>query len=482
MKKHLLFYILSYSFFVSSGQNYELIKTNEIQYFKVDSGYDEGLIYAIQSDSFQFNGQDTVFYLNKSPYYYTDFEYGMVYYKGPSWLGSQITKTSKGKYILRMQYQFEKNFPDINFYNIEIQTNIWSHDTFQMTFMSHFKNLYYSFIKADTASILGIKDSVKIYSVFDDYSSDYLIVSKHNGIVKFPRIIAPWDAGGNLVRVKERHLTFMDIYSFNVGDVFHIQKKPHSNAPWICHRIQTITNKWLSTDLKSLHIAMNIKEYYTNLISLETQVYETDTQLNISNPYSFVFNELPRQSIIKKNIFDTNQFFCGCYSQRSSQKIYNGLTVLAEENRICDTSFTTKTNYYFTNIYIEGCGQLKNLTKVDESGDFGSEEKLIYYKKGSEEWGTPFHPLNISEMKEDNEQLLYPNPSTGLFQLNTILSNTNLLQLSVFNLHGQLLKEINLLKTEDIAKVDLSFLNNGVFFVKIKSDNSEKFQKIILIK
>ncbi len=76
----------------------------------------------------------------------------------------------------------------------------------------------------------------------------------------------------------------------------------------------------------------------------------------------------------------------------------------------------------------------------------------------------------------DNEISIYPNPSTGLLNI----SNINNAQVSLFNIVGQTVVEIN--NTDLNQQINISNLDNGTYFVRIEMNDIVKTQKIILEK
>jgi hypothetical protein len=69
---------------------------------------------------------------------------------------------------------------------------------------------------------------------------------------------------------------------------------------------------------------------------------------------------------------------------------------------------------------------------------------------------------------------IFPNPSTGIFNLSGIDSPV---QVSVLNSTGQ---EIQKLQTASRAQIDLSKVAKGIYFVKMISDNAVRIEKIIV--
>ncbi|NQY30952.1 MAG: T9SS type A sorting domain-containing protein [Flavobacteriaceae bacterium] len=81
-------------------------------------------------------------------------------------------------------------------------------------------------------------------------------------------------------------------------------------------------------------------------------------------------------------------------------------------------------------------------------------------------------PLGVEDYKALKNYSIYPNPTTGLLIVN---SKTTIAQIEVFNYLGQTI--MNVLNTETI---DISKLNSGLYFIKIKDVNGDSgIEKIL---
>jgi hypothetical protein len=85
----------------------------------------------------------------------------------------------------------------------------------------------------------------------------------------------------------------------------------------------------------------------------------------------------------------------------------------------------------------------------------------------------------IENVNQTNGISIYPNPSNGIFHINsTQLDNVNYV-INVYNMTGQNVKQLS--NTKD---VNISSLNNGIYYIEIISENSTVTlkKKISLIK
>ncbi len=81
--------------------------------------------------------------------------------------------------------------------------------------------------------------------------------------------------------------------------------------------------------------------------------------------------------------------------------------------------------------------------------------------------------LTLDELKSNN-LLVYPNPSTGIFTINSSINST----FNLYDIYGTHIAEY----TENTTQIDLSNYANGVYFLKTQQSNKEEVVKLILNK
>lgn len=84
---------------------------------------------------------------------------------------------------------------------------------------------------------------------------------------------------------------------------------------------------------------------------------------------------------------------------------------------------------------------------------------------------TIFQSLKNPAVAEDNSVSVYPNPSSGIINVN---SDSEILSLELFDLHGRLLQT-----SLNTRTIDISDRSHGLYFLRIKTDRRENVQKII---
>jgi len=81
--------------------------------------------------------------------------------------------------------------------------------------------------------------------------------------------------------------------------------------------------------------------------------------------------------------------------------------------------------------------------------------------------------LGNPNFENSSEIVLYPNPAAVRFSV--VASNKTIENISVYNTTGQLILE----NTTNIENVDISHLKNGMYLVKIKTDNGTYFKRLL---
>jgi len=151
-------------------------------------------------------------------------------------------------------------------------------------------------------------------------------------------------------------------------------------------------------------------------------------------------------------------------------------TTTMEENNDFFTIEASADGKNFKEIYkMKGAGTTKHITKyavkLPQSSDFD------YFRLVQTNYDKSFEKSNIiaSHCKAHISTNVSPNPSKGVFEINHLSGASSI---SVFDMAGvQVFAE----QTELVSKsIDLSFLNNGVYLLKINNLN-EVFMKKILI-
>jgi len=86
--------------------------------------------------------------------------------------------------------------------------------------------------------------------------------------------------------------------------------------------------------------------------------------------------------------------------------------------------------------------------------------------------------VDINEITIQNDLSIYPNPSTGVFQLST--TSQNILKLEVYNLLGEIVYTIPNFNKQASSEINLLGYPKGIYFVKIYDGSDIHSKKIIV--
>ncbi len=87
--------------------------------------------------------------------------------------------------------------------------------------------------------------------------------------------------------------------------------------------------------------------------------------------------------------------------------------------------------------------------------------------------------ISVDEMSSDNKIRIYPNPSTGVFYLNSpILQRSS--SVKVYDVNGRILLKQNITNASGLIKLDLKHPEKGLYFVEVKSDKEFVVKKLII--
>ena len=85
----------------------------------------------------------------------------------------------------------------------------------------------------------------------------------------------------------------------------------------------------------------------------------------------------------------------------------------------------------------------------------------------------------VEELKNENGFILYPNPANTQFTLSFVKPLQNA-KIEITNVNGSLVSVLESLSEKETA-LNTSELNNGVYFVRINSENNSSTVKLVVI-
>lgn len=468
MKKLLLASLIG-SALGAFAQDYQPIKKNEVYYFS--NGKTEDL-YPIQVDSAIQDGRDSVFFMYKQLRQINETGCGYTSL-GDSWLGKYIALYKSG-YV-----RFSNG--NGNTFGIDTKARLGESAT-------AYQGVQWKALATVTAwtkeTFLGLSDSVKTYTisvvktngkdtthVYDGYE---LKLSKHHGIIKTIEFYA-WDYGQQtasqleLVGIQGLRLgrtmsTGKQIYNYKVGDVFHIEEYISTGSPTSMEfKKKNIQLTVLSKNTASDSYSYTLRRFQT--IETEASVqYSEDT---------IVENHL--FSMLNQPYGQLTQDFAKVESDYSLEFKKQGRTLVGP-------LYTGTPNCLNELVFGNGPAVLQYYDGL--GGPYSDERpevwnhyyrRLVYYKKGTEEWGKP---LSVSKNNAylASQITVSPNPAQDFvqFDLGTIGQSVTI---ELRDATGQLLWSKN---TSGNCRAEVSDFQKGLYFYSISNGSAKTSGKIIL--
>ena len=467
------------------AQNYNpVISNNDALFLATD-----GLLHAMHIDSITTASGEVSFHLLKTiPYNNQSSCYGDDY--AADWTGAKLLKKGNDFYF------FNKNNDSIKLSPTEELNASWRFYTYQ-------DNSYVeaTIIAKEKENFLTLSDSVKTISlqvkdvsgtnITDPLNGKTLKISKNYGIVsipvflEFPSSFEMYElAGLSNPQIGLQLLTPRKIYNFNIGDEFHY-KEASGNLPDIYNisRVIKVIGKYTSANTDT--IRYNLSDYSET----ETQHYDfsnpqtptyfstySSATTNYIRPYivsdSIIYPVIHRLS--KNQISNDLQ----AISLRLDASQNGRLTQVIDSFPVNDGSncWTRPTDAGIYSELLEGAAYLYH----DRGSFIPNNERLVYYKKGSETWGEPLTLSTYTPSKNTNLSL-YPNPLKQGEQLHIQTSNFKVQRLAVYNTTGN--KVLESASTADaIESLDVSQLQPGLYIIQLVNSNNEFTSSKFIIK
>lgn len=128
---------------------------------------------------------------------------------------------------------------------------------------------------------------------------------------------------------------------------------------------------------------------------------------------------------------------------------------------------------------------LKDVGSDEFTTETTTNHPLTLNEVGPSYLGGPSLSINSTGILNKNNSIaIFPNPATTSFSIKTLSTTAELVKVAIFNLNGQLIKsDVDFQKqanTSQDNQYDVSDLNNGVYFVKVVSENASKTMTLIL--
>ncbi len=405
MKTTLLFLSLLFVPFFLYAQNYELINVNNETHF-ID---DESDIYSIRIDSTSTIDGNTFLFNHKV--FTETFSVSCPFIASDSsWIGYQIIVDNDGQYIFFNRQQDSIFIPSLAELN--------EHWSFYQFANGDYIDATISSI--DNQMILGDLDNVKTITLQakNDLDMDIdhpvngqsISFSENNGIVSvfnfidFPLDIKTYTLVGSANSANGiQNLTAREIFDYDIGDEFHVERNYQNNWKYTYRSIRKkILGKTVSLNQDTLNYIVEQCEFRIQnedpLISPDTlSTLDTLTETIILSNYNL--HQLTLEPVV-------NGYTEFSISQTHNRRKKTHFDYNYNPDDDCWEELVVTYDFDFT--FIEGLGGGYFSTPA-------SNYTLVYYKKGDEEWGTPFEcsplPTSIANLEKEHPQIsVYPNP------------------------------------------------------------------------
>lgn len=468
------------------GQNYQAVFSDRVCLFEEDEDYayvDGRRLRAIRIDSVEYALGDSVFLNFPTVGHYDEIPHTTACYTtdGESWLGERIRIKENG---------------DTWFYNNYYEDSTWKHHHMILKTKAALSDswLFYekdsfaitaSVIGLDTLTFLGVSDSVKEIELILVQNSLYygtIILSKHHGLLKtiiFRDVnpdVSTDPMSQTLIGITNPSLGYQpitrgDIYDYEIGDVFHKNIRYSSTGSYYdFYETKEVINKVTYPDTNK--VTYYFERYYWGWPGPGAYTFEHDTILKTYTSLHAIYGgEMP---------FETDYIESGWtigYNRwyHLNNNKYNG-------RRIVKSPVNTYVNYGDTCYYlwmgvdeklmmggfslgIVGCG------KYDMVPGYLHQlcnpcNYLRYFRKGSEEWGTPITPpLTVNDIYAIEDVLkIYPNPAFEVIKVELpVKAHSN--NIMVVNVLGE--KQwvhINHVSSTELS-IEVSSLASGMYFI-----------------
>jgi hypothetical protein len=470
------------------AQNFQTVNSGRIAYFTT-SGED---FQFLRIDSTCFNG-DSVFYPNRCLNYLNNMGHECFSPYQPSWAGSKVVVHTDGANV----YFNREND------SIVIKTHAKPGETWLVYHKNDSISISGEVVVFDTASVLGHLDTVKTirFQVLD-FSGEKrdnrlnnmeVSISQNFGWIKainfnsFPNFsgtsaIFQDFVSGTLVGIDNpplgiQNLTWWEVFDFQPGDIIHNQNRSVRCGVTDTTRIQKIINKYLDrkdfTD--SIVYIIDRTEMETIIVDQESTLFLLNDTVKSKIVFSNLdFDKLSGEPIITDNKKNCEILYqCNTSGQISKEFYQFGLPMVKTDNECWEM------------IHYEGTGRLSYKKGLGEYYHFSlgpcyeEELSLVYYKKGSVTWGTPFDFTGVETFVTSKNLNVYPNPASDKICIETN-GISDPFTFELFSSSGSMVfRQIIHSPQKD---VDIKSFDDGIYFYKVSSSNQIlKNGKIIIL-
>jgi hypothetical protein len=311
------------------------------------------------------------------------------------------------------------------------------------------------------------------------YNNQLIKISKHFGLMLCPSFLSfPYTdqeyplipsfslSGKDQVSSSVSNLTAFEVFNFEIGDEFHIKDyyayfDYENYTSWTVRQIKIITGKEYNSD--SSKVTYNYEGCSTNGSYTGTDEYVFANYWLDSLPYLFHRTDDGFNSGISmqhKSKYGPIEKVLGTGFAKTNDSCYSFIYIDKKMNQ----KKSELPIPFYEGEFIKGLGgpYYNHLFMLSTSS-----RELIYYKKGSTQWGTPYNCdslVGISEKPLKYTANVYPNPASDYIQIDLtfVSKQTTLLVMDVM---GKEILRIALPELKNPASI--AKLPKGVYFYHI---------------
>jgi hypothetical protein len=483
MKKGILISLALLAGFTTFSQDYQCIRDNATYFYS-----DGTNIKAIQIDSVVNTNEGLIYY--NYPTIVWDNNTNCYDRFGPSWIGRKVLVNANGDNIF-----YNKNNQTLTIKTLKYNGEYWTCYTF-----SNSDYIRATILEISEMQFLGLTDTVKKIT-FQAYDSNgtpishtinnkYLLLSKNYGLIRainfklFPNL-ADFTfyneyctefslAGVSNPALGIENLTADKVYNFEVGDEIDTRRDRYG-----------FSNYYQGDRFKKYILQKNFNANYDSVSYLISRCGWTETHIPYEGVIYFYYHDtltgkyfIGDDSII--NVLPDKVILV--YEDPYSNYIYYSVVLSSFYETSGKIMKKEVTGFYFDpaydciiigdewgnddRIFIEGLGRYYNYY---QAWDCSESTYPVYFKKGNEEWGTPYS-FNCDDFvtSEDEitisqkEVLISPNPMGDWARLTVDNPENKEYQFQLFNSMGVLVKEYQF-QTNDLI-IPRENLGNGIYF------------------
>jgi len=439
------------------AQDYKALSTDGEYFFHNPAN---NSMIAIRIDSTKIVVND-VYYYNFKQIRHKD--YNCAIPNGSSWLGDPVVENPDGTFLFRNIDPEYGNQTDSIFIKSKAGLN--------QSWVLYRYPQYSDYIEAQVTALqnstfLGIVDSVKVISlqhkdasgqlVQDELNGQQLKLSKHHGLIRlpkfdeFPTYAYFYDiAGMTNPPAGNVNPDIRSVFDFEPGDEIHTHYLSSSFGPFSSTEINSIKkitgksisplNDWISYKYdicwqKTLITSPDLNPQYE---SGQQQVNDT---IWFNSSLAFELSKEPDEAII-------NPAPGWMYTS-------SGLLKLGRSAKFLDYNYPFSPPIpgedCWNMVMVDGCCNPYYITGLGgpyydcPSYLFWYTDilEIVFYKKGSETWGTPFDcdsllQVGLPELPHNQQLSIYPNPTSGEISISVPADLNFPLWLDVFDLSGR---------------------------------------------